>query len=320
MFTEAQPHSNPAAKVFSREQLYELVWSTPVLRAARQLEVSNSYVARICSALDVPRPPRGWWARKKSGQTPVRPPLPPPRPGRPLSWSKEEWSGSITMYYQRREIWEASAKGMHPLVALATEAFSSAKARSSDTYLAPRANNVMDIVTTPGTLERALAFANLLSAALETRGHSIMVAAKWRFIRPCIDGWERPPTHCDVASIRKWAPRWPTVAKVRGSYVGLAIVEAFRETLMRYLGDGQFEPVPPKSRKGTQRVAGITWNDWQPQPTGRLKLVAYHPLHPAKWIREWQISNLQKQEREIEMILRGLEEMTAAQSTAAATT
>lgn len=213
MFTEAQPHSNPAAKVFSREQLYELVWSTPVLRAARQLEVSNSYVARICSALDVPRPPRGWWARKKSGQTPVRPPLPPPRPGRPLSWSKEEWSGSITMYYQRREIWEASAKGMHPLVALATEAFSSAKARSSDTYLAPRANNVMDIVTTPGTLERALAFANLLSAALETRGHSIMVAAKWRFIRPCIDGWERPPTHCDVASIRKWAPRWPTVPR-----------------------------------------------------------------------------------------------------------
>jgi hypothetical protein len=48
--------------VVSREELYELVWSVPMIRVAEKFKVSGSYMARVCSTLHVPRPERGYWA------------------------------------------------------------------------------------------------------------------------------------------------------------------------------------------------------------------------------------------------------------------
>lgn len=317
MIPELVSPSDTCMPSVSREQLYQLVWSIPGMHAARRLHVSDSYMARICTALDVPRPPRGWWARKRAGQTPIRPPLPTPRPGRPLTWSKEAWRGSLKVYYRRRDIWRAPEGGLHPLVALATEIFGAANLESAGPLLVTRANNAIDIAATAGSLDDALAFANALFSAMETRGHSVTVASRRRFVRPQIDLWDRPPVHCTNRTPPKCAPRWPTVATLRDRPAGLAIVETFRETHMQYLGDGHFAPVPPKSRQGARPVFGITWDEWRPEPTGRLKLVAYSPFHPPAWMREWQISSVPKHEREIEVILDWLEETTAAQSPAA---
>jgi hypothetical protein len=46
--------------VVTREELYELVWSTPMIRVAEKFEVSGSYLARMCTELRVPRPERGY--------------------------------------------------------------------------------------------------------------------------------------------------------------------------------------------------------------------------------------------------------------------
>ena len=43
----------------TREALYELVWSEPMLKVAAQFGVSSSYMARVCTRLYVPRPERG---------------------------------------------------------------------------------------------------------------------------------------------------------------------------------------------------------------------------------------------------------------------
>ncbi|MBX5218775.1 hypothetical protein HJC04_00135 [Rhizobium sp. NLR8a] len=310
---------NSELRVVSREQLYELVWSTPVTRAAARLKVSDSYAARICTALDVPRPPRGWWTRTKAGQTPARPPLPPPRPGRPLSWSKDAWGGSLKTYYERRRVWQAPAGDIHPLAVLATEIFRVAKTEPTASLLVTRANNAIDVAASAETLRRALAFANALFLALEERGHSVTVAARRRFTRPRIEIWDEPPVHCSEKAAPDLAPRWPTVATLHGMPAGLAIVETCRETQMRYLGGGKFEPVPPRSRKGVRPVVGITWNEWRPQPSGQLKLVAYSPIHPPRWRREWRTSKLHENPREVELIIDELEEIAAAQSAATAT-
>jgi hypothetical protein len=45
--------------MITREQLYELVWSKPMTKVAEELQVSGSYMARVCSVLNVPRPDRG---------------------------------------------------------------------------------------------------------------------------------------------------------------------------------------------------------------------------------------------------------------------
>jgi hypothetical protein len=60
--------------VVSREELYELVWSTPMIKVAEKFTVSGSYMARVCSDLLVPRPERGYWAKLAVGKAPQKPP------------------------------------------------------------------------------------------------------------------------------------------------------------------------------------------------------------------------------------------------------
>jgi len=48
----------------SREALYKLDWSEPMVKIAARFGVSSNYMARICNRLNVPRPGRGYWAKK----------------------------------------------------------------------------------------------------------------------------------------------------------------------------------------------------------------------------------------------------------------
>ncbi|MBK8475118.1 MAG: hypothetical protein IPL39_02075 [Opitutaceae bacterium] len=61
----------------TREQLYELVWSTPVLKLAEQFGISNVAIAKRCRRLAGPRPARGYWVKLEFGKKPSRTPLPP---------------------------------------------------------------------------------------------------------------------------------------------------------------------------------------------------------------------------------------------------
>ncbi|MCL4761636.1 MAG: hypothetical protein KJ018_07605, partial [Burkholderiales bacterium] len=76
--------------VITREELHELVWSTPMIKVAEKFEVSGSYLARVCTELRVPRPERGYWAKLAVGKAPQRPALPEPMPGDPVVWSRTD--------------------------------------------------------------------------------------------------------------------------------------------------------------------------------------------------------------------------------------
>ncbi len=39
--------------MISREELYELVWSVPMVKVAEKFKVSGSYMARVCANLNV---------------------------------------------------------------------------------------------------------------------------------------------------------------------------------------------------------------------------------------------------------------------------
>ncbi len=53
---------------------------------AERYSVSSNYLARICEQLKVPRPPRGYWARRAVGQVGEQPPLTPLDPGDETMW------------------------------------------------------------------------------------------------------------------------------------------------------------------------------------------------------------------------------------------
>lgn len=51
-----------------RHELYELVWSEPMSRLAKKYGLSDVWLAKICRKYNIPRPGRGYWARKQAGE------------------------------------------------------------------------------------------------------------------------------------------------------------------------------------------------------------------------------------------------------------
>jgi hypothetical protein len=63
---------------FNREELYKRVWSEPMRTVARFYRVSDVYLGKVCKALRIPAPGRGYWAKKYAGlRVRKQPPLPP---------------------------------------------------------------------------------------------------------------------------------------------------------------------------------------------------------------------------------------------------
>ena len=50
-----------------------MVWERPTREIAKELGISDVAVGKLCEKLQVPKPPRGYWARVEAGQTPRRP-------------------------------------------------------------------------------------------------------------------------------------------------------------------------------------------------------------------------------------------------------
>lgn len=68
---------------FTREELYELVWSKPMSKFAKELGVSDVAIAKACKRIDIPTPGPGYWAKAQHGKKVKRSPLPPPTPQTP---------------------------------------------------------------------------------------------------------------------------------------------------------------------------------------------------------------------------------------------
>ena len=66
---------------FTRHELYDLVWSEPMRSLAARFELSDVGFAKACKRADIPRPPRGYWAKLKVGKKVYRQPLPERGPG-----------------------------------------------------------------------------------------------------------------------------------------------------------------------------------------------------------------------------------------------
>jgi len=70
----------PKSRVIPRVDLYQQVWQTPVERLAQEYGISGQGLSKICARLNVPVPPRGYWAKLAAGRPTVTYRLPPPSP------------------------------------------------------------------------------------------------------------------------------------------------------------------------------------------------------------------------------------------------
>ena len=273
----------------TREELYNLVWSTPASTAAVRLGISDVYLGRVCRSLDVPKPPRGYWRRRAVGQVSLKPALPDARPGLPRVWTK----GNVVPQPPdpRRDPPEKtlrlpqarSRKLTHGLVREAAEHLRMAEP-GPDGYLRPRQKKLLvDIITSRDCLPRSLRFASDLFHALEARGHCLMIAPAFEgLIR--IDIQLENNMKLSYERDSRWSPLRPTVAYIYGLPVGLSVIEACEIRKMRYIGEGQY--IPEKDYR-VDRHPGPTFAVERQQPTGKVKLVSYSPFHDFPWIQDW---------------------------------
>jgi len=71
------------ARVFTREEFYNLVWEKPLTQLAKEFALSDVALHKICKKHNIPHPPVGWWAKKAAGKAVRRAILPKTRAGTP---------------------------------------------------------------------------------------------------------------------------------------------------------------------------------------------------------------------------------------------
>lgn len=64
------------AKTISRKELYELVWSNPLTQLAKQYNISDNGLRKICIKHEIPLPKVGHWSKVKFGKKVTKTPLP----------------------------------------------------------------------------------------------------------------------------------------------------------------------------------------------------------------------------------------------------
>jgi hypothetical protein len=297
----------------TREQLYEQVWAEPMTKVAARYGVSSTLLAGICDRLNVPHPERGHWAKLSAGKSSPTPPLPAPRPGDELEWSREgkprRMAGNPTQGQeeQRKTPRPTGRKRsfQHELLIGAREHFEAAK-RSDSGYLRPLKKRLVDLFVTNDTLDRALSLASSLFHSLEEQGHRVTFAPKeLHFRRPDVDersegGRER------INYGNTWSPDRPTIAYVGNVMFGLTLFELSDEAEVRYV-DGKFVPVKDLPTSKQRSPKPTEWTHKQDRPNGMLCLRASSPYPRVTWERQWRESKESALSSQVTAIVREIE-------------
>ncbi|WP_413989099.1 hypothetical protein ACMDCR_24325 [Labrys okinawensis] len=298
-----------------REELYELVWSKPMLRVAEQFQVSSSYMARVCTALNVPRPAAGYWAKAAVGKAPPRDPFPEARPGDLVSWTRDGELPSPTkpVYLpasrEKRQRLRVSKEAVHGLIRGARHHFQSGREVKDETYLKPYKKLLVDVVTSKACLEKSLALANDLFNRLEASGHRVMIASSNEEVaRVGIDEREEPEKKREYHHTGLWSPYRPTVAYIGTVAIGLSIIEMSEKVLMRYAGNGKYiRESDYVLQKRSRYDNTYTWTTTNEIPSGRLKVVTYCPYRKVSWLQEWNETSRALLDRRIPEIVKAIE-------------
>jgi hypothetical protein len=310
------------ADLVSRQELYEMVWSMPMIKVAEQFEVSGSYMARVCSALRVPRPERGHWAKLAVGKAPGRPPLPEAQPGDQLNWSRDGGLQSpprprivARLLGPRRSRLARPVTGVHGLVRDAKGYYGTGYKVDEGQHLRPYKRLMVDVTASKAGLEKALAFANDLFNALESVGHRVVISTPAdHFARSRIDEHEKVSEaqrrDASYDYNRLWSPQRPTVVYVCSVAFGLAIIEMSESLVLRYVNGKYIRESDCKATKAAARHSDYSWTTTKDIPCGRLRLVVYAPYGGVSWSMVFQETEAKALTKDIREIVKSLESST----------
>lgn len=191
---------DPSDDIVSREGLYEQAWSKPMTKIAAQYGVSSSYLARVFTDLDVPRPPVGYWAKVAAGKGKARPALPPAKPGNRDAWSRNGAPARVAIPSEKTPAKSMGRRGRsrpilpdrHPVLIGIDEHFEKAK-EGENGYLKPAKRAMADLIVSRTGVAHTVDVANQLYLALLSKGLTVTVGAPGaHMVRNEVDHREKP--------------------------------------------------------------------------------------------------------------------------------
>lgn len=256
----------------SRQELYDLVWSEPMTKLAKRYGLSDVGLAKICRRLNVPRPGRGYWARKRRGRVGSRPPLPVLKDGKMCvavitkggkpaldtqQSSKAQTMIASEILEQNRIHVSESPDVLYPLVARTEKSLRGA--RPNDRGLVePRAKNCLDVQVSRESVDRAVRIMDALLKALQARGFTVAVKDKPKRVTTVLVLEETLEFSLEEMVIRKEHVLSPAEQKKKERHPWSAF------------GIPQYDPVPTgrlslRLRNLWLRGVRMTWSDGKVQ-------------------------------------------------------
>jgi hypothetical protein len=154
------PESRALADL-SRQELYEIIWSSPAIKVAADFRVSDVAVHKHCIKRNVPRPTRGYWARVALGQKPRRKPLPPT--------ADEAFADLVQRRIRNTLLLPEQGTSLHLLASELFEALNKAKPEHlKQVHL--RATNLPEVTITKPLAERVTRAFHVILEQLEPLG------------------------------------------------------------------------------------------------------------------------------------------------------
>lgn len=177
----------------SRQELYDLVWSKPMTALAKEYNISDNGLRKICKKLDIPLPQLGHWQKLQYGKKVKTIPLPKDFKGEEtitLNERKEETDNGNNVFseYHKllKKITEDSSltfnvpdRLVNPdkLIIEAKNDFDSRKHEKYAIYrgIMSTSTGIVSVSVAPKNINRALRIMDKIIKLLKLRGHNVIV-------------------------------------------------------------------------------------------------------------------------------------------------
>ena len=180
--------------VLTRQDLYDKVWLKPVSELAKELQISDVAIGKICKKLNVPKPPVGYWQKLKFGYGMKITPLPPVVKGgetevtvslfknQPTSgWLSERVSEQIANEKrpENRIVVSKTLRDPHQFIVETRKFLEGQKEGRYNRLEIPRDSTCLSIQVSANLIARSLRIMDALIKAMESRGYKVEVTKEW---------------------------------------------------------------------------------------------------------------------------------------------
>lgn len=224
-------------KEYTRQELYDLVWSTPMVKLAKEFGLSDVGLRKICVKHGIPTPPLGYWAKLNFGKPVKKTPLGPPGEGikdRVLvsvfstaevpDYVAEAALGARNRVQASIVVPNEPPTRFHPFAQALRRALRSAKP-DDEGFLRVSGSGVLGAAIGPASRDRGVLLVDTLFKALEAAGQQIKATetgltvvadgeALILRLAETKDRREHQPTKSELKAKADWEERrrnWPSV-------------------------------------------------------------------------------------------------------------